>query len=283
MLNTSQMGSYAPKAIRMAGKNLGSGAARHACLTRRRPLVCGNVKEDKLKRLSRKDLESIADRVIKAYMKLPEIAGYPVFRIYPEILAEKLLGLKVDYRHLSTDGSILGLTSYGEAGLELPRCDAVGEIYHLDGKTVLIESDLRESVEQEGRKNFTIMHEVSHHILKMLFPRDYGVKPQKRPVHFCRVNTIRREDWEEWQSNALASCMLLPRRLVEQAMRLFDVEGGIRILNQVFAKEDYDRFVGMTELLGCSRTALSIRMKQLGYIEKDYLDDPYRLLDVEEY
>ena len=77
--------------------------------------------------------------------------------------------------------------------------------------------------------------------------------------------------------------MLLPKGLVEQAMRLFDVQGGIRMLNKVFAKEEYDRFVGMTDLLGCSKTALAIRMKQLSYIGGDYLDNPYRLLDVEEY
>lgn len=239
-----------------------------------------------MKRLSRKDLEAIADRVIRAYMKLPEVVCQPVYRIYPEILAEKLLGLKIDYQHLSIDGTILGMTSYEKVGIELPGCDDSGEVYLLDGKTVLIESDLRESVEQCGRRNFTIMHETSHQVLKMLFPQDYGAKPHEKPIHFCRANTMRRKpisDWEEWQSNALASVILLPKGLVEQAMSLFGVQGGIRMLNKVFAKEDYDRFVGMTELLGCSKTALAIRMKQLGYIEKEYLDNPYRLLDVEEY
>ena len=214
-----------------------------------------------MKRLSRKDLEVIANRVIRAYMKLPEVANQPVYRIYPEILAESLLGLKIDYQHLSFDGSILGMTSYERVGM-------------------------RECVEQNGRRNFTIMHETSHQVLKMLFPQDYGAKPHERPIHFCKANTVRRNpisDWEEWQSNALASVMLLPKSLVEQAMRLFDVQGGIRMLNKVFAKEEYDRFVGMTELLGCSKTALAIRMKQLGYIGMDYLDNPYRLLDVEEY
>ena len=239
-----------------------------------------------MKRLSRKDLEVIANRVIRAYMKMPEVANQPVYRIYPEILAESLLGLKIDYQHLSFDGSILGMTSYERIGIELPGCDDSGEVYFLDGKTVLIESDLRECVEQNGRRNFTIMHETSHQVLKMLFPQDYGANPYERPIHFCKVNTVRRKpisDWEEWQSNALASVMLLPKSLVEQAMRLFDVQGGVRMLNKIFAKEEYDRFVGMTELLGCSKTALAIRMKQLGYIGMDYLDNPYRLLDVEEY
>ena len=76
-------------------------------------------------------------------MKLPEVVCQPVYRIYPEILAEKLLGLKIDYQHLSIDGTILGMTSYEKVGIELPGCDDSGEVYLLDGKTVLIESDLR--------------------------------------------------------------------------------------------------------------------------------------------
>ncbi len=237
-----------------------------------------------MKRLSRKDLEAIGDRVIRAYMKLPEVKGQPVFRIVPEILAETLLGLRVDYQHLSIDGTILGLTSYESVGIELPGNEEAGEVYFLDGNTILIESDLRDDVEQTGRRNFTITHEASHQVLKMLFPSDYGARPHEKPIHFCRANSMRKKpisDWEEWQSNTLSSVLLLPKALVEQAMALFGVQGEIRILNRLFAREDYDRFVGMTELLGCSKTALAIRMKQLGYLGEDYLDNPYRLLDVE--
>lgn len=217
-------------------------------------------------------------------MKLPEVKGQPVFRIVPEILAETLLGLRVDYQHLSIDGTILGLTSYESVGIELPGNEEAGEVYFLDGNTILIESDLRDDVEQTGRRNFTITHEASHQVLKMLFPSDYGARPHEKPIHFCRANSMRKKpisDWEEWQSNTLSSVLLLPKALVEQAMALFGVQGEIRILNRLFAREDYDRFVGMTELLGCSKTALAIRMKQLGYLGEDYLDNPYRLLDVE--
>lgn len=237
-----------------------------------------------MKRLSRNDLEAIGERVIRAYMKLPEVKGQPVYRIYPEILVKSLLGLQIDYQHLSIDGTILGLTSFESIGVELPGNEETGEVYFLDGKTILIESDLRDDVEQTGRRNFTITHEASHQVLKMLYPSDYGVKPHEEPIHFCKANTMRRKpisDWEEWQSNALSSAMLLPRHLVEQAMGLFGVQGKIRILNKIFAREEYDRFVGMTELLGCSKTALAIRMKQFGYIGEEYLDNPYRMLDVE--
>lgn len=237
-----------------------------------------------MKRLSRNDIEAIGDRVIRAYMKLPEIKGQAVYRIVPEVLAENLLGLKIDYQHLSFDGRILGLTSFESIGIKLPGDDGSDEVYYLDGKTILIERDLIEDVEQIGRRNFTIAHETSHQVLKMLFPSDYGTRPHEKPVHFCMANSVRNKpisDWEEWQSNALGSVLLLPKPIVEQAMDLFGVQGKIRILNRLFAREDHDRFVRMTELLGCSKTALAIRMKQLGYLGEDYLDDPYRLVNVE--
>ncbi len=237
-----------------------------------------------MKRLSRNDLERLGNRVTKAYMDLPENKGKQIFRIEPELLCESLLGLKLDYRHLSEDGSILGLTAFESVGVELLLDDGDDGVYYLDGKTVLIESDLRESIEQSGRKNFTIAHEASHQILKMVYPKEYGARPHAQRLHFCRANSMRNRpisDWEEWQSNTLASFVLLPRFLVEQAMGLFEVGSGIRILNRLFYKDDYDKFVCMSELLGCSKTALAIRMKQMGYIGQDYLDNPYRPLDVE--
>ena len=140
-----------------------------------------------MKRLSRRDLELLGDRVTKAYMDLPENKGKQIFRIDPELLCERLLGLKLDYRHLSEDGSILGLTAFEGIGVDLPWDDEDDSVYYLDGKTVLIESDLRESIELSGRKNFTIAHEASHQILKMVYPKEYGTKPHAPQLHFYRA------------------------------------------------------------------------------------------------
>ena len=46
----------------------------------------------------------------------------------------------------------------------------------LDGKTILIESDLMKEGANIGRRNYTVSHESCHHILKMLFPHDYGAQ-----------------------------------------------------------------------------------------------------------
>ena len=50
--------------------------------------------------LSREKIEGIAARVVDAYWKLTSQSSTEK-RICPEILAQKLLGLKVEYRTLS--------------------------------------------------------------------------------------------------------------------------------------------------------------------------------------
>ena len=72
-----------------------------------------------MKRLSRKDIECIAEKYVQAYLELPEIKNTQVYRIEPEIMLEKVLGLTVEYMHLSYDGDILGLTSFGELGVQV--------------------------------------------------------------------------------------------------------------------------------------------------------------------
>ena len=60
--------------------------------------------------LSRLDMERIAQRVLRAYRKLPEAQERPAC-VDPELLARKVLGMTVRYRHLSEDGELLGMDS----------------------------------------------------------------------------------------------------------------------------------------------------------------------------
>lgn len=143
-----------------------------------------------MKHLSRIDIEVIAEKIIKAYRELPEVKNKKIYRIEPELLLTKLLGLKIEYQHLSLDGSILGMTSFQEIGVEVFDEADTDTFFFLDGKTVLIEKDLQQDSGQRGRFNFTTMHEGSHQIFKMLYPNDYGVR-NAEPVHFYKVNSER--------------------------------------------------------------------------------------------
>lgn len=52
------------------------------------------------------------------------------------------------------------------------------------------------------------------------------------------------------------------------------------MLNKVYCPAVYERFADMATFLGVSKKALSIRLRQLGLLEKDYLDNPYALTDI---
>ena len=233
-----------------------------------------------MRRLSRKDIEGIAGRVITAYKNMPVNEGKVLNKVDPELLVHGLLGLNIEFKHLSLDGSILGLTSFGDLGIQV--YDDEDDIYFLDSQTVLIERDLRENADMHGRCNFTIMHEGSHQIYKMLFPRDYGIR-YRTEVHYYRMNESKSKqitNWEEWQANTLASELILPRECVERSLFLFGFDERIHMLNRIYAPTQYERFKDMAIFLGVSKKALAIRLKQLGLLEKDYYDDPYSLFDV---
>lgn len=71
-----------------------------------------------------------------------------------------------------------------------------------------------------------------------------------------------------------------PALLIEQ-MRIVGLPAKIRILNRVFAPKAYQAFASIAETIGVSKSALAIRMKQLGLLERDDLKDPYALVRVE--
>ena len=227
--------------------------------------------------LSYRDLDEIASRVFRAYKRLPEAqsAGC-VLRVDPALLLRGVLGLSIEYRRLSRTGLILGLTSYHETGLELP--DETEDLFILDGKTVLIEKALL-AEDKQGRRNFTIAHEGCHHVLKMLFPKDYGCGLDARRV-LCLRETDGIRTREEWQVDRLASMILMPRELVGQAMYLTGQDGRIDMLNPIWRQKEYESFCRMCGILGVSKQALSLRMKRLGLLGEDHRRDPNRIISI---
>lgn len=234
--------------------------------------------------LSRNDLEAIGARVITAYKKLPAVSGQTLERVDIDYLCQALLGLRIDYARLSRGGEKIGLTSSCEVGVEVFSEDPAytEELYYmLDGKTILIEGDLVKEGANVGRRNYTVSHESCHHILKMLFPRDYGAQARSRSVHYCYRSNRRNGDWEEWQVETLAAIILLPPECVIRSMERFGLGTQMRLLNRVFAPADYGKFEEMASFMGVSKTALSIRMTQLGLLKRNDLTDPYALVRID--
>ena len=232
--------------------------------------------------LSRWDIEQIGIRVTEAYQKLPAVEGPPFLRVDIELLTARVLGLKVEAHHLSRDRETLGVTSFCEIGVEVfDSGDGTEQFAELDGRTIFIERDLLKEDAVIGRKNFTIAHESSHHILKMLYPRDYGLRYRRGGLLRYRLESGgAASDWEAWQANALASAILLPADCVRNSMLKFGLGDRMKRLNRVFSPREYERFAEMAAYMGVSKTALAIRMTQLGLLEQNYLGRPYDLVNI---
>lgn len=231
--------------------------------------------------LSKRDIESIARRVIAAYQKLPVYQDQPPNTVYPETLVHDLLGLSTEYHVLSRNGSILGLTCCGPVGVPIFDDPERPEFFFLDGKTLLIDKQLVGENANKGRYHFTLIHEACHQIFRMLFPREYMTGPFRRKIYCCSDHSsMDIHDWEEWRTNALASAVLMPADMVLCNMEAFGLGNKLQMLNRVFAPAEYERFTQMASYMGVSKRALAVRLKRLGLLEQDYLQDPYALVDI---
>lgn len=234
--------------------------------------------------ISRRGIEDIANRVLTSYKQLPEVSGEEITCVDPELLTQRLLGLKLDYCHLSIDGTLLGITSFSELGIEIFDDPNEQRFYFLDGKTVLIESELKEDAGRVGSYHFALSHEISHRILSMLFPGVYNGNVNAPLMCLVSnpysVHEYEAVDWYEWQANTLASSLLMPRDLVIKGMKRYGLGERIKMLNRVFRPQAYKGFSELACSLGVSKQALAIRMKHLGLLEKEYLENPYALANI---
>ena len=228
--------------------------------------------------LSRADLSRIAGKYIDQYYTRFGISKDAPEPIDPERLASAVLGLNVKMLPLCSDGSVLGLTVFQRCGFTVTLGDGTKLVEVFMPKDVVIDSALAAD-SCTGCRNFTIAHEAAHHILADLFPNDYG-KAVKCRGHIAYRERNGQPSWEEWQANTLGAAILLPENLIKQGMYLFSLGEKIECLNKIYFPGVYKRFDALADFLGCSKKALAIRMKQLGLLKKEYLDNPFDLVTV---
>lgn len=227
--------------------------------------------------LSRRNLESLSRRALHTYLQQKTER---LECIDPVDFAEKMCGLRFEFAEMPASTRMIGLTSFGTIDIKIHSATEPVQVFKLDGKTAYIDQRLAAN-SQTGRLNFTMMHEAAHQLLALFFPQEYNF--EKHPV-ICRLAEERCSrpitNWVEWQTNVLASCLLLPKELVRKQMSLQGFGERIRLLNRVFAPKDYERFSEMADQLGVSKTALVIRLTQLNMIERNDFHDPYALVNV---
>ena len=227
--------------------------------------------------ISREELGLIAKKYTDRYFRMvgKDSDGF-LPPVDPGLLAKHILDLNLQFLPLSLDGSVLGLSVFDHIDLEVSFADGTTETVTLGEKDIVVDTELL-GEHYTGRRNFTIAHENAHHILNREFPSRKEIY-RHRCVHVLYRRKTR-YDPEEWRADALASMMLMPKALVMDCMRRYDL-GYIKILNKMFYPEEYEKFELIASFLGVSRQALCIRMKQLNLVRKEYLANPNDLVNV---
>lgn len=221
--------------------------------------------------LSRDDLDRFADRILCDFVKAEYPKGHICYSIDPARLAQ-FYGYNILYVTITRDGSILGQTSTGKMWTSIVDPSGNDILFYLDGNTILIDERLDKDPQCYGRRNFTIAHELAHQFINRAYPEVYG--SQSRVIcDYRRSAKSHKEitDWREWQADAMAASLLLPKGAIDEAMFFFGLGEKIKVLSKKYSEYKYERFCEMAEFLQVSKTALAYRLEQLGLLERNYL------------
>ena len=132
--------------------------------------------------------------------------------------------------------------------------------------TVVLEKYLLRPGE-EARRRFTLAHEAGHIIASQLDPHANACF--HRDIDAERLYTAeelrQRMSLSEWQANMLAGCLLMPRFIVKNALIQYNNGRKLPVYGtSVFRPREKEILGQMTRRLGVSRTALTIRLRDLG-------------------
>lgn len=230
--------------------------------------------------LHAKQIEAEADLLIAEYGERYDVV------VAPPIPADELAEL-----HLQLTLEYLDMQSL------FPNADVHGAIWFEDGRIGIEQSlDPDSNPNRQGRYHFTLAHEIGHwrlhrtYYLKNPHERRLFDDGTSRPDVVCRSGDTQPV---EWQANAFASNLLMPRQMVQAAWTDFregnDRPVSIDELREMFAdvmeveplyyrgrmatdpasqdiamKEEFCR--PMADRFEVSREAMRIRLEQLGLL-----------------
>lgn len=238
--------------------------------------------------LSRVQLEEIAAAVTDDFnyfffgippgMERKDILPTPIGQ-----LASEYLGLEVMFAPLSPDGSICGLTAYADTKFTIKE-DGVTHTFLLKKNQVVLDRSFIQVGQVKklcGKRRFTLAHECAHQILFQLESDEIKSRwknayATQKAYSFRDLKT--KEDWNEWQANVLGAALLMPWQEIEFAMGTFAEERVLKNYGGRFSFLDERVLALLCRTFGVSRSAIIIRLRELGYLEDHPHHDFYEPL-----
>ena len=210
---------------------------------------------------SRQDLENWADAILQDALKEKYESFAPIDLMK---LAAEYLGITIRYEVLSDNLDVYGISVFQRTTLSLQR-NGTTEYIEVDADTILLEQALQQK-HLFGVRRFTKAHEIAHQILMRWEQRALVTgTPEVAYLHRARGE----HDWREWQADTLGSCLLMPRRLIDECLFRFGVTGKISVYERHYlAPKDRMMVSNIAEFLGVSKAALLNRLVALGHAER---------------
>ena len=218
--------------------------------------------------MSRAELEEISEGLITAYAN--KFSNRVIQSIDIEHFITEFLMLRIEYTSFAEDDAgRIGFLADGATPL----------LIHQDGKiipfvfpkdTIVLDKFLLAEKEQ-GRRRFTMAHEASHHILSKMY-----AMPSEGRFHaeYDSERSYSKEELAqmfasvEWQADTMGASLLMPRRIIENALAKYNQSNPIRVYgDNTITSKDKAVIRRMAAYIGVSYTALVIRLRDMGLFE----------------
>lgn len=225
--------------------------------------------------LSGEQIELLAERFLSDVK--PELLKEPQITPLEEII-EVSLGYDLDFKALSPDDSILGMTTFSEGYTRVfNKEENREEIITILKPTVFADESLLDE-KQNSRFRFTLAHEIGHGLIHpsyYLMQQKQGrlengmacaKRCKKSSIENKRQSMDKNIDWLEWQANAFASAILMPAPTLKMIVH-DEVAKYKKCDQQDFTPDLFENWVCQVigETFGASYTAVSFRLQKCGY------------------
>ncbi len=223
---------------------------------------------------TRTEIDEISEGLIQVYKdKFPDKV---VTYVDIEHFITSFLGLMIEYTSFAEDDmGKIGFTSDGEAELMIYQNGRI--IPFVFPKNTIVIDKVLLSEKEYGRRRFTMAHEAAHNILEKL-----QSSKQKAYFHneYDNERAYTKEELHqlfnsaEWQADAMAASLLMPRFLVEGALGKFAGTHTIKVYGEnTLSTSDKAILKKVAAFLGVSISALRIRLEHLNLIERQDMSE----------
>lgn len=208
-------------------------------------------------------LEELAEGLIWDFLQGGEAKYVDIEKFITEYL-----GLTIKYEALAEeDQGTIGFMGDGKTAIRVYQRDVpVLKVYPVG--TIVVDQYLLR-VGESGRRRFTLAHEAGHFLLSRM-NRPRKADQEQTPDSNCSSGEAERKfGMTEENADQLASCLLMPRVLVNQALEVWNDGKPLLVYGETIIPYDTRmKLRGMAYRLGVSQSALFLRLRKLGLLEQ---------------